>query len=204
MRSFNLPNFFNLGFFCFWQDLVEKRKQIFYGHDSKEGILMKKGKIFAANAVFVSNQSNQDDLLKEIYDQLLKAGYVKGNFLTHIVRREHLYPTGLDTSTLGHNLPNIAIPHTEGEFVNTRLIVPVALNKPVAFGNMIKPAQKIPVKFLFMLLETNPDGQAKLLSLVMDFLAQTPVDKLRSFLNMTDAQAIFTYLTAHFKETKSK
>lgn len=163
---------------------------------------MKQAQIFAADAVFVSSQRNQDDLLKEIYNQLLKLGYVKGNFLTHIVRREHHYPTGLDTSTLGSNLPDIAIPHTEGEFVNTRLIVPVALRKPVTFGNMIQPAEKLPVKFLFMLLETNPDGQAKLLSQVMDFLAQTPASDLRSFLNMTDPQMIFNYLRAHFRQAQ--
>lgn len=165
---------------------------------------MQKSKIFAADAVFFSKQKDQDSLLKEVYNQLLKAGYVKGNFLTHIVHREHLYPTGLDTSTLGSNLPDIAIPHTEGEFVNTRLIVPVALAKPVAFGNMIKPAEKLPVKFLFMLLETNPDGQAKLLSQVMDFLAQTPANALRSFLNMTDPRAIYAYLAAHFAQVQNK
>lgn len=159
---------------------------------------MAKKVVFAANAVFVSKQTQQDQLLKEIYDRLLAHGYVKGNFLAHIVSREHHYPTGLDTGTLGADLPNIAIPHTEGAFVNTRLIVPVALTQPVLFGNMIKPAQKLPVKFLFMLLETNPDGQAKLLSLVMDFLAQTPVADLRRFLNLTDQRAIYAYLEQHF------
>lgn len=161
---------------------------------------MSKQTIFAADAVFVSSISDQDELLKNIYDRLLERGYVKGNFLAHIIEREHNYPTGLDTSTLGPDLPNIAIPHTEGEFVNKRLIVPVALTKPVFFGNMIKPDQKLAVKFLFMLLETNPDGQAKLLSLVMNFLATTPVKNLRHFLNFTDAQAIYEYLKQSFNQ----
>ncbi len=161
---------------------------------------MTQQKLFAPDAVFVSGESNQDELLKNVYDQLLSSGYVKGNFLSHIVEREHNFPTGLDTSTLGPNLPDIAIPHTEGEFVNTRLIVPVALKEPVMFGNMIKPSEKLPVKFLFMLLETNPDGQAKLLSLVMDFLAKTPVDDLRHFLNFTDQEAIYQYLNLNFRK----
>lgn len=156
--------------------------------------------VFANDAVFVSSASDQDQLLKNIYDRLLDRGYVKGNFLAHIIEREHNYPTGLDTSTLGPDLPDIAIPHTEGEFVNKRLIVPVALTKPVVFGNMIKPDQKLAVKFLFMLLETNPDGQAKLLSLVMNFLATTPVKSLRHFLNFTDPQAIYEYLQQAFTE----
>ena len=120
-------------------------------------------KLFAPNAVFVSDQPKQDLVLKEVYDNLLEQGYVKGNFLSHIVEREHNFPTGLDTSTLGKNIPNIAIPHTEGEFVNTRLIVPVSLTTPVVFHNMINPEQPLEVKFLFMLLDNDPDGQAELL-----------------------------------------
>ena len=89
---------------------------------------------------------------------------------------------GLDTSTLGKNIPNIAIPHTEGEFVNTKLIVPVSLTTPVVFHNMINPEQPLEVKFLFMLLDNDPDGQAELLASVMDFLADTPANELREVL----------------------
>lgn len=99
--------------------------------------------LFAADAVFISDQTEQDMVLKEIYDHLRESGYVKGNFLQHIVEREHNFPTGLDTATLGKNIPNVAIPHTEGEFVNTKLIVPVALKTPVVFHNMINPAQAL-------------------------------------------------------------
>lgn len=159
---------------------------------------MEKKSVFAADAVFVSSETNQDELLKNIYDQLLDSGYVKGNFLSHIIEREHRYPTGLSTKTLGTDLPNIAIPHTEGQFVNQRLIVPVALENPVIFHNMIQPDEKLEVKFLFMLLETNPDGQAKLLSQVMDFLAKTPEPELKNFLSFTDPNAIYEYLLQNF------
>lgn len=159
---------------------------------------MKKKTIFARDAVFVTSQSDQDELLKEIYDHLLERGYVKGDFLSHIIEREHNFPTGLNTKTLGTGLPNIAIPHTEGAFVNTRLIVPVSLENPVTFGNMIKPSETLPVKFLFMLLETNPDGQAKLLSQVMTFLANTPEKELRNLFNFTDPDTIYEYLIQKF------
>lgn len=165
---------------------------------SEEGKFMEKKSVFAADAVFVSSETDQDKLLKNIYDHLLDSGYVKGNFLAHIVEREHNFPTGLSTKTLGTDLPNIAIPHTEGEFVNKRLIVPVALTNPVVFHNMIKPDEALEVKFLFMLLETNPDGQAKLLSQVMDFLAKTPEEELKNFLSFTDPDAIYQYLIQRF------
>lgn len=154
--------------------------------------------LFASDAVFVSDQPTQDLVLKEVYDKLLARGYVKGNFLSHIIEREHNFPTGLDTKTLGQNIPNIAVPHTEGEFVNTRLIVPVALVNPVIFHNMIKPDEQLEVKFLFMLLDNDPDGQAKLLASVMDFLADTPANELREVFNFTDAEAIYAFLEQKF------
>ncbi|PEG86477.1 MULTISPECIES: PTS sugar transporter subunit IIA [unclassified Lactobacillus] len=162
--------------------------------------------LFASDAVFVSDQLKQDLVLKEVYDKLLERGYVKGNFLSHIVEREHNFPTGLDTKTLGQNIPNIAVPHTEGEFVNTRLIVPVALKQPVLFHNMIKSEETLEVKFLFMLLDNDPDGQAKLLASVMDFLADTPANELREVFNFTDPQAIYAFLKQKFmkKEVSGK
>lgn len=159
---------------------------------------MTNSKIFARDAIFISNQDTQDLVLKDTYDELLKSGYVKGNFLGHIIEREHNFPTGLSTKTLGKNLPNIAIPHTEGEFVNKRLIVPVSLTNPVIFNNMIKPQEKLEVKFLFMLLDTHPDGQAKLLSLVMDFLAKTSEKKLKNLFNFKDPDTIYEFLLQKF------
>lgn len=158
----------------------------------------KNKKIFAKDAVFVTDQTKQDLVLKEIYDKLLERGYVKGNFLAHIIEREHKFPTGLATKTLGANIPNIALPHTEGEFVNTSLIVPVALKNPVCFHNMIKPDENLEVKFLFMLLDNNPDGQAELLASVMDFLANTAASELRELFNFTDPQAIYAFLEQKF------
>ncbi|MCZ2946990.1 PTS sugar transporter subunit IIA, partial [Acinetobacter baumannii] len=61
---------------------------------------------FAPHADFVTHQIKQDLVLKEVYDKLLERGYVKGNFLSHIVEREYNFPTGLDTKTLGQNIPN--------------------------------------------------------------------------------------------------
>ncbi|WP_308556351.1 PTS sugar transporter subunit IIA [uncultured Lactobacillus sp.] len=154
--------------------------------------------LFVPDAVFVLDQENQDQVLKKVYDKLLELGYVKGDFLSHIIEREHNFPTGLDTSTLGKNIPNIAIPHTEGDFVNTRLIVPVALKNPVVFHNMIKPTEALEVKFLFMLLGNNPDGQASLLASVMRFLADTPENELREVFNFTDSHAIYEFLEQKF------
>ena len=59
---------------------------------------------------------------------------------------------------------------------------------------MINPSQAIEVKFLFMLLDNDPDGQAALLAQVMDFLANTPANELREVFNFTDPSAIYAFL----------
>lgn len=192
-----------LNFTIFW---VEKNVLLTYGENVNSTLgrknPMTNQNLFAPYAVFISNQTKQDLVFKEVYEHLRESGYVKGNFLNHIVEREHNFPTGLDTATLGKNIPNIAIPHTEGEFVNTRLIVPVALKTPVTFHNMINPSQAIEVKFLFMLLDNDPDGQAALLAQVMDFLANTPANELREVFNFTDPSAIYAFLEQKFSKKK--
>lgn len=192
-----------LNFTIFW---VEKNVLLTYGENVNSTLgrknPMTNQNLFAPDAVFISNQTKQDLVFKEVYEHLRENGYVKGNFLNHIVEREHNFPTGLDTATLGKNIPNIAIPHTEGEFVNTRLIAPVALKTPVTFHNMINPSQAIEVKFLFMLLDNDPDGQAALLAQVMDFLANTPANELREVFNFTDPSAIYAFLEQKFGKKK--
>ncbi len=156
--------------------------------------------LFDPDAVFVSNQTNQNDVFKEVYTDLLTIGAVKEAFLPHLVEREANYPTGIDTSPISDRLPNVAIPHTEGEFVKTRLIVPVALKTPVVFHNMIDPNQELQVKFLFMILNNDPEGQANLLAQIMDFLAQTPVADLEKLFNFSDPADIYQFLAERFKQ----
>ena len=88
----------------------------------------KKG-LFADDAVFISSQSDKEAVIREVYQKLLDRGYVKGDFIEHILERENKYPTGIDTSPISKDLPNVAIPHTEGEFVNTRMIVPIEIGR---------------------------------------------------------------------------
>lgn len=159
---------------------------------------MKNSDLFAKNAVFISEEKSKEKVLKNVYQGLLKDGYVKGGFFEHIYQRENTYPTGLNLAAISAALPSIAVAHTEGQFVKKSLIVPVKLKNPVEFGNMVNPAQDISVKFIFMLLETSPNGQAKLLSKVMEFLAKTPVDKLMKFFQLETIDGIYQFLLDNF------
>lgn len=76
--------------------------------------------LFDENAIFISKSTQKEDVIKEISDKLLKMGFVKEKFLENVLAREKDYPTGIDLSVVDPELPNIAIPHTEAEFVNVR------------------------------------------------------------------------------------
>ena len=156
--------------------------------------------LFAKDAVYISDSVDRDMVFSDVYRNLLKAGYVKGNFLSHVLEREDLYPTGIDTSPISKKVPNIAIPHTEGEFVNARLIVPVLLKHPIRFNNMVDPQKTLDVSFLFMILNNDPTGQANVLAQIMDFLAHTSVDKLMELFSLDSTKEIYDFLTENFKQ----
>lgn len=156
--------------------------------------------LFAKDAVYISDSVDRDMVFSDVYRNLLKAGYVKGNFLSHVLEREDLYPTGIDTSPISKELPNIAIPHTEGEFVNARLIVPVLLKHPIRFNNMVDPQKTLDVSFLFMILNNDTTGQANVLAQIMDFLAHTSVDKLMELFSLDSTKEIYDFLTENFKQ----
>lgn len=164
---------------------------------------MASSSLFAKDAVYVSDATDQEAVLTQVYDQLLKAGYVKGSFLSHVLEREKNYPTGIDTSPISKDLPNVAIPHTEGEFVNARLIVPVVLEHPIKFKNMIDPSQELEVRFLFMILNNDPEGQANILAQIMDFLSHTPVEKLNKLFNFTSTEDVYNFLAENFKQKET-
>lgn len=49
-----------------------------------------------------------------------------------------------------------------------------------------------------MLLDTHPDGQAELLSQVMDFLAKTPEKELQNLFSFKDHDTIYEFLLQKF------
>ncbi|RMC47056.1 MULTISPECIES: PTS sugar transporter subunit IIA [unclassified Lactobacillus] len=161
---------------------------------------MKVDSLFSPKAVFVSDAIDSTAVLREVSEQLLQQDLVKADFFTEIAKREADYPTGIDTSPITKELPNIAVPHTEGEFVNTRLIIPVALKSTVGFKNMIAPDQELPVKFLFMILNNDPEGQANILAQIMDFLRLTSVSKLQELFSLTNPDKIYQFLSEHFEQ----
>ena len=147
----------------------------------------------------MTDETDRNKIFKAVYNKLYQLGYVKQEFIDNIIEREEKYPTGVSTRPLSRELPNVAIPHTEGKYVNKRLIVPVGLKNPITFNNMVNPAEKLEVKFLFILLNKDPKTHSNMLAKIMDFLAQTPVADLNELFASTDPNYIYDFLDNNFE-----
>ena len=156
--------------------------------------------LFDSKLVFVEGGEEQDTIFKQVSDRLLAAGAVKPDFYQHLSEREKSYPTGIDMSVVNPEYSNVAIPHTEGEFVNVRKIVPIRLKKPIEFANMIAPDQKLKGSFLFMILNNDPEGQANVLAQIMDFLTTSSAETLAKSFGADDAATIYNILATSFKK----
>ena len=162
------------------------------------GLITDTNSLFDPKTVFVTDEADRNKIFKAVYEKLYNLGYVKKDFINNLMEREEKYPTGVSTRPLSRELPNVAIPHTEGQYVNKRLIVPVGLKTPVTFNNMVNPSESFEVKFLFILLNKDPKTHSNMLAKIMDFLAETPVTDLKELFDSTDPNYIYNFLDNNF------
>lgn len=106
--------------------------------------------------------TTEDDLFNIIGNRLLQKGYVNEGYLTGIKEREEKYPTGLITQYL-----NIALPHSDSEFIETPFIYIVRLTNPVLVKQM-GDSQEMEVHDLFFLGIKDSTKQVNLLSQLME------------------------------------
>ena len=156
--------------------------------------------LFSESEVYISKASTQEEVFREIADSLLKKDLVTKDFINNLLEREKNYPTGIDMSVVSAKIPNIAIPHTESEFVKSRMIVPIKLEKEISFHNMIDPSKEFPVKFLFMILNNDPEGQSNILAQIMDFMARTSENELVPFFKSENPKEIYSFLNRKFTQ----
>lgn len=154
--------------------------------------------LFAEDTVYISEQQDQKSVFKEIAHKLFEKGLVTEEYLDNLIDREEYYPTALPLSPIDSSLPNIAIPHTESQFVNVTRIVPVKLEHAITFHNMILPDEKLEVSFLFMILNNEEKEQAGLLAAIMDFINRQDKEALIKFFNSENPERIYQFLENNF------
>lgn len=155
--------------------------------------------LFRSDCVFISDKTTKEEIFAEVGSALLTKGWVTEDFAAHVIEREKNYPTGIDLEILQRNLPNVGVPHTESMYVKTRMIVPIKLKQDVMFHNMIDPSKEMSVRFLFMILNNDPEGQANMLAAIMDFLTKSDAEALNKVFASEDKETIYTFLTNNFQ-----
>lgn len=113
--------------------------------------------------IFINLDCNsREELIKYMSDQMMNAGKVKDTYCNAVLKRELIYPTGLNTGDI-----KVAIPHTDPVHVNSAGISVATLKNRVEFKNMEDPNQNIDVDLVFMLAVANPEAQVPLLVKLM-------------------------------------
>lgn len=106
------------------------------------------------------------DVLTQLGDALLAAGYVHETFVDAALEREKTMPTGLP---LGGEY-NAAIPHTEVQHVKKPGLAMATLKTPVVFKNMIDPTSDVLVNIVFFMALDQPKAQVEMLQAIAGIL----------------------------------
>lgn len=129
---------------------------------------------------------DKNEVFELIYKEALERGYVKKEYLEKVKERESVFPTGLN---MNHH--NVAIPHTDPEFVNEQFIAVATLDKPVLFYLMDDNTKQVDVNVVFMLGLNEPHSQLTVLQEIMGTLQDdTKIEGILKASNGEEIRAI--------------
>lgn len=106
---------------------------------------------------------DKQEAIRVLGSILEQKGYVKPSYISAVLQREEVYPTGLLLESI-----NIAIPHTDSEHVEKSAILLARLAHPVVFQYMGDPKESVSVDFIAMLAIKDPAGQVPVLMELME------------------------------------
>ena len=109
-----------------------------------------------------SDYQTKEDYFEGTFHILFKDSKVNNEFLHAICERERNYPTGMRVNDI-----NVAIPHSEHQYVNEEAIIIDVFKNPVVFQNIENPEEKIEVSISFMLLLTKSHSHLRALQQLM-------------------------------------
>lgn len=150
------------------------------------------GVIFDEKLVKLNLQAqSRDDALEQLGSLLVQRGYVNGNYVEAIIRREEEYPTGIQTESFG-----VAIPHTDKEYVRQASIAVAVLAEPVVFGEM-GTDEELEVNMIFMLAIKEPDDQLAMLQRLVEVFQDA--NSLKNIYNAQTKSEIVAIINYFFK-----
>ncbi|MGJ7920073.1 PTS sugar transporter subunit IIA [Neobacillus sp. LXY-4] len=126
---------------------------------------------------------NQDEVFELLYQEAFERGYVDEAYLEKVKAREAVFPTGL---CMNHY--NVAIPHTDPEFVFEQFIAVATLENPVPFYRMDDSSAQVNVNVVFMLGLNEPHNQLTVLQQIMGVIQDD--NKIEEILKSSSSEAI--------------
>lgn len=116
-----------------------------------------------------------DEVLELLGERLQALGAVRPGFVEAVLDREHNMPTGLELA--GEH--NVAIPHADPHHVVRPCMAVATTAQPVVFHNMGDPDAEVPVRVVFLLALTDPNGHIEVLSRIAGVLeSPDAIDRL--------------------------
>ena len=127
------------------------------------------------------NVDGQKELFQNIGEDLHNKQYVTGGYLKGIIEREAKFPTGLATQHL-----NIALPHSDPEYIKKPFIYIVKNTKPIQMLQMGDNAE-LECNYFFFLGINDPSNQVGLLAKMMElFMDERFVEVFKKIDNNQD------------------
>lgn len=154
--------------------------------------------LFYPETVFISQAKTKEEMFETVGKELLKQDLVTEDFCTKVIERENNYPTGMDLSPINADYEDIAIPHTETDYVKTTRIVPIKFEQPITFHNMIMPDDTVEARMAFMILNQDPEAQVNILAQIMDFINRLSAEEVSELFAMEDTEKIYRFLNEKF------
>jgi PTS system galactitol-specific IIA component len=113
------------------------------------------------------DKKNKEEVLEDLSNAAINAGYAKSGYLEAILEREEEYPTGLHTPEI-----EVAIPHADAEWANAPSLTIGLLEHPVIFKPMGGEGGDVDVEIVFMLTIKEPKQQIKFLQAFSTLMAE--------------------------------
>jgi galactitol PTS system EIIA component len=138
--------------------------------DTKHGITIEGLEVQEENIRIGLKASCATEVIQVLGQLLHENGYVKDTFIHACIEREAVFPTGLQSSSLG-----FAIPHTDTEHVIKPALAVAALEKPVLFKAMGTEDTEVQVEVVIMLAVSDPGSMVNVLRSVISIAQNEPV-----------------------------
>ena len=106
---------------------------------------------------------NSEEVIRKVGKLFYDNGFVKDSYIDAVIKREKVYPTGLQLDGIA-----VAMPHTDPPHVNRSGVCVAKLKNPVTFQHMGAEDVLVQAELIFMMAIQNPDEHMETLQKVLN------------------------------------